>query len=119
MKALSIKQPWAFAILRKGKDIENRTWKTDIRGEFYVHAAKSIDKNAPQELLQQWFDAAQAGDVAASLGGVLGTVEITGCYTQYDSRWWQGPFGYLLKDPVTFTKFYPYKGQLRFFEVLL
>ena len=29
MKALSIRQPWAWAILHAGKDIENRDWRTD------------------------------------------------------------------------------------------
>ena len=27
MKALSVKQPWVYAILREGKDIENRSWQ--------------------------------------------------------------------------------------------
>ena len=28
MKALTIKQPWAWAIIHAGKDIENRDWVT-------------------------------------------------------------------------------------------
>ena len=31
MKALSIRQPWAWLILHAGKDIENRDWKPRIR----------------------------------------------------------------------------------------
>ncbi len=45
MKALSIKQPWAWAILNAGKDIENRNWKTNFRGKFYIHASKKFDKS--------------------------------------------------------------------------
>jgi len=43
MKALSIRQPWAWAIIHAGKDVENRTWKTKMTGEFLVHASKSFD----------------------------------------------------------------------------
>lgn len=43
MKALSLRQPWAWAILNAGKDVENRTWKTPFRGDFLIHAAKRIN----------------------------------------------------------------------------
>ena len=39
MKALSIRQPWAWLILHGGKDIENRTWATKLRGRVLIHAA--------------------------------------------------------------------------------
>lgn len=40
MKALSIRQPWAWAILHAGKRVENRTWSSSFRGTFLLHAAK-------------------------------------------------------------------------------
>lgn len=39
MKALSIQQPWVYAILQKGKDIENRKWTTKHRGWIALHAS--------------------------------------------------------------------------------
>ena len=39
MKAISIKQPWVYAILHEGKDIENRSWKRDFRGWIAIHAS--------------------------------------------------------------------------------
>ena len=42
MKALSIRQPWAWLIVNGYKDIENRTWSTDFRGRVYVHAGRKI-----------------------------------------------------------------------------
>ena len=36
MKALSIRPPWAWAILHAAKDVENRTWKTNIRCYDFV-----------------------------------------------------------------------------------
>ena len=43
MKALSIRQPWSWLIAAGYKDIENRTWHTNYRGKFYVHAAKKLE----------------------------------------------------------------------------
>lgn len=42
--ALSIRQPWAWAILYLGKDLENRTWSTDWRGSFVIHASKACTR---------------------------------------------------------------------------
>ncbi len=38
-KALSIIQPWASAITYAGKDVENRTWRTNYRGPIAIHAS--------------------------------------------------------------------------------
>ncbi|WP_245839042.1 ASCH domain-containing protein [Yersinia kristensenii] len=39
MKALSIRQPWAWLIVNGYKDIENRTWNTKCRGPVLIHAS--------------------------------------------------------------------------------
>lgn len=41
MKALSIRQPFAGMIVLGMKKIENRTWRTDYRGELAIHASKT------------------------------------------------------------------------------
>ena len=46
MKALSLRQPWAQLILDGKKIYETRTWNTKFRGEFLIHAAKTIDKKS-------------------------------------------------------------------------
>ena len=43
MKALSIRQPWAWLIARGVKTVENRTWATNFRGRFYIHASAKFD----------------------------------------------------------------------------
>lgn len=44
VKALSVRQPWAWAIVHAGKDVENRNWPTPHRGRL----AKAVtDKLAP------------------------------------------------------------------------
>ena len=42
MKALSMKQPVPELILQGKKTIELRTWKSNFRGEFYLHASKKV-----------------------------------------------------------------------------
>lgn len=40
MKVLTIKQPYASLIAEGIKEYEFRTWKTNYRGEFLIHAGK-------------------------------------------------------------------------------
>ncbi len=42
MKALSLIQPWADAVLFLGKSIENRRWNASFRGRFLIHASASV-----------------------------------------------------------------------------
>ena len=43
MKVLTIKEPFASLIMNKIKTIELRSWKTNYRGEIYIHAGASKD----------------------------------------------------------------------------
>jgi len=40
MKALSIRQPWAWLIVDGYKDIENSTWHTNYRGPALISPAR-------------------------------------------------------------------------------
>jgi len=47
MKVLSIKEPYATLIMMKEKQIETRSFKTNYRGELYIHASgKTLTKEA-------------------------------------------------------------------------
>ncbi len=41
MKVLSLTEPFATLIKEKKKFIETRSWKTNYRGELYIHASKT------------------------------------------------------------------------------
>lgn len=41
MKVLSLTEPWATLIKDKKKYIETRSWKTNYRGELFIHASLS------------------------------------------------------------------------------
>ncbi len=46
MKVITVKQPFATLIKEGLKEYEFRTWKINYRGDIYIHAGKSIDKEA-------------------------------------------------------------------------
>lgn len=43
VKALTIRQPWAWATIYGGKDVENRRRRTAYRGPLLIHAGKNPD----------------------------------------------------------------------------
>lgn len=42
MKAITVRQPWAWAIVHAGKDIENRTQAWSYRGPLAIHAGLAL-----------------------------------------------------------------------------
>lgn len=44
MKALTVQQPWAWAIIHGGKDVENRTQAWTYRGPLAIHAGARISE---------------------------------------------------------------------------
>jgi len=56
MKALSIKQPWAYFIARGIKTIEIRSWQTHYRGRLLICASQT-----PAPLVKKTKDIDQAG----------------------------------------------------------
>ena len=119
MKALSIRQPWAWLILNAGKDIENRNWKTNLRGRILIHAAKGMTMNEYVAVANY----VKLAGVEAKLpafedmqrGGIVGSVEIVDCVSESDSPWFMGKYGFVLRDPRS-TPFHPMKGRLMFFD---
>ena len=106
IKALSIKQPYPHHIFYDGKDVENRDWPTKGRGWFIVHAGVSkseLDKDCPR-------------DMALPRGGVVGMARIVDCVTEMESSWFQGRYGFVLRDafPLPLIEC---KGALSFFQL--
>lgn len=103
MKALSVRQPWAYLIVSGQKDIENRTWATKYRGRIVIHASQSKGvRPLPPECY----------------GALVGEVDIVDCVAESESRWFTGPYGFVLANPKAYEKPIPYKGQLGLFEVM-
>ncbi|WP_454846113.1 ASCH domain-containing protein [Pseudomonas farris] len=118
MKALSIRQPWAWLIVNGFKPVENRDWPTRFRGRFLIHASKGMTR----------MDYADVRDFADGLGvtipafdelergGIVGVALLSDCVDRSESPWFFGNYGFVMKSakPLPFT---PLKGRLGFFEV--
>lgn len=124
MKALSIRQPWAWLIVNGHKDIENRCWKSGFRGKILVHASKGRCRESYETAAKHCELASAMTSKTIELpafedlerGGIVGTVEITGCVERSRSPWFLGEFGFTLENAKTLP-FRPYKGALGFFKV--
>ena len=119
MKALSIRQPWAWLIVNGYKDIENRSWATNFRGKVYIHAGKHFDDNALFWLMDRGLVPIKEltlGSGEIPRGGIIGEVDIVDCVTSSTSPWFVGPYGFVLADPVKYESLIPCEGGLRFFE---
>ena len=118
MKALSIRQPWAELIVAGLKDIENRTWRTDYRGPVLIHAGTKIEPidAALRELVKRisGFDLPDAANLPR--GGIVGQAEIVDVVRSSPSRWFSGPYGFVLANARRLP-FRPMPGQPGIFEV--
>ena len=134
MKALSIRQPWAWLICSGIKDVENRGWPTAVRGRVYVHAGRTMDVNIPSwrrgggvGSTEEWIldrltpeqrDAYHSA--RRSRGAIIGEVEIVNCRYRHgenageDFSMWHahGSHGFYLEDAVLYAEPIPCKGRL-------
>jgi hypothetical protein len=117
-RAISIRQPWAWAIVNAGKNIENRSWHTSFRGPVALHASKGMTKSEWNEFEGlfgfDWeFRLPEPSELL--FGGIVGMARITDCVNQSRSKWFFGPWGFVLAD-VKPVEFIPCRGALGFFD---
>lgn len=118
MKALSIRQPWAWLIVNGHKDIENRSWPTRFRGPVLIHAAKGMTREEYEDArdLAEHLGVSLPAPHELERGGIVGEATITGCNDDNLSPWFFGKFGFELAEAKPLP-FQPCKGRLGFFEV--
>lgn len=122
MKCLSIKQPWAWAIIHGGKPVENRSYPRKYRGPLLIHAGKTFDHNGYAWMIENkgilGLDIPNLGfpETYFKVGGIIGKVDMVDCVTRYDSEWFFGKYGFVFKNPEPLP-FQPCRGQLGIFDV--
>ena len=116
-RSISIRQPFADAILHSGKDIENRTWAlphATTNQSVILHAGK----------LPYIFPTPNGRDTelptptADRFGALLGYVTFAPHVRQSDSKWFDGPIGWPITEAIPFAHPVPYPGALGFFRVV-
>lgn len=119
---LSIRQPWAWLILHGGKDVENRTWRTNFRGRFLIHAAKGMTRREYEEAKRfaefVHGHKIQFPEMEELLrGGIVGEVTLEDCLPYSRSIWHEAGFwGWQLSNPK-FLPFQPCRGALGLFQL--
>jgi hypothetical protein len=121
MKALSIRQPWAWLILHAGKDIENRNWRPRhpglrFRGTCLLHTGIALQPISDE--LRAWVKRTAGVDLPPSgelpRGGIVGQVDVIDVVPTSSSPWFEGPCGLVLANPRPLP-FRACKGMLGFF----
>lgn len=119
LPALSIRQPWAWAILHAGKDVENRNWPTRFRGRFLIHASKGCTRDEYLDacaFMAGFFGGLEVPPLdTLPRGGIVGVANLGACVDESDSDWFVGEWGFELND-VQELPFTPCRGMLGFFK---
>ena len=126
MKAFTVYQPYAHAIVAGVKHYETRPRRTNIRGRVAVHAGRLDEVQATKHLTNGEFWAvleAAGGGGNLPRGAVIGTVEIVDCVPveelvdSLDNRerllgdYSLGRFAWVLQNPVMFKTPIPAHGK--------
>ena len=120
--ALSVRQPWAWAIVAGYKPIENRTLGSIRSGSMdcrrvAIHAAKGLKQDEFMwgywRLYRHGVSCPRPLDLPRS--AIIGTVDVVDIVEESDSPWFGGPAGLVLEnahmiDPI------PAAGALGYFE---
>ena len=109
-KALSVRQPWAHAILHLGKDVENRPMRTHYRGVILIQASLKVEREKARKL--------NLDPETLPTGVLLGSVEIVGCVQDSESKWAiPGQWHWVLENPRVLSKLIPWRGKLGFMRI--
>lgn len=123
MKAFTVRQPYAYAIVAGLKHFETRSWRTTIRDRVAVHAGKS--SFLPMAKTDEFCQTTGVVDdkIVLPLGAVVGTVEIVDCVIAHDILphlteqeqalvdYSPGRWAWVLKNPVMFDDPIPVRGR--------
>lgn len=112
--ALSVRQPWAWAIVAGYKDIENRTWSTPYRGPLLIQATQRIDHGGVRQLERLKIDIPDE----LAFGAIIGSVDLVDVfndpsgYVARSNPWaMRGYWHWVLRRPREYVRPIPQRGQ--------
>jgi hypothetical protein len=137
MKCLSVKQPWAWAIVAGFKSVENRTWVPSPKllriGEpFLIHASQKFDLPGYRWMLANCEPLGLALDEIPArsdftLGAIVGGAVYGGQYQENRpvgffesavcSPWFFGPKGWVICEALPLEEPIECRGQLGLWDV--
>jgi hypothetical protein len=114
MKCLTVRQPWAAAIMAGRKPVENRTWRTHYRGPLLIHAGKR------RSWAGEAFPDGTRVPAQQVFGALLGIIDLVDCVRVEECRdnpWASGPWCWVVENPRPFAEPIPYRGRQLLFDV--
>lgn len=111
-RVLTVRQPWAWAIIHGGKDVENRSWPTKHRGPLLIHAGSAFEPDGYETVKQL---ATQQPPPAGEIihGAIIGVVELVECLQDSQSVWAViGQWHWCLRNPQPLVHAVPCRGKL-------
>ena len=123
MKVISIKEPFATLITNGTKKIETRSWKTNYRGELFIHAS---GKSLAKEFLTNDYVVDLIKDLDMNYGNIICRCNLVDCIymdeeflehikqnpTEYNvGEYKLGRYAWIIKDIEPIYPI-PTKGQL-------
>lgn len=122
MRALTVRQPWAWAIVHGGKDVENRSRNVagSYRGPVAIHAGLTEDVAAyDDDMIREALGRVEDSWVLEeqlAVGAVLGVVDLVEVHepTEWCSWWGQSDAGVhlTLANPRPLARPVPCRGAL-------
>jgi ASCH domain len=121
-RCLSVRQPWAWAIIHGPKRVENRTWPTNHRGRLWIHAGSSRRSFADAEpaTWPERYGITCPDPDSLAFGAVIGSVEVVDCVPSVNMEgdpWAIGPWCWVLANPAPLATPAAIAGRLMLFEV--
>lgn len=130
--ALSVRQPWAWAIMCAGKNFENRVKRAITmgrmkRGTICLHASKGMTRDEYEDgkaFIERARSQLSCGTAITNVprpdelvrGGIIGTVEVVAIVGEAASPWFVGPWALVLERPRLLPAPIPVAGDLGYFE---
>lgn len=139
--AISVRQPWAWALLHAGKDVENRTSRIARPGWHYLHASQHnngqeyhrdigaidriVERTNPRQHLEPSFGFQEPlsllevprlpGQTEVERGGIIGAIRIATWTATSNSPWFFGPLAATIDHALPLA-FIPCLGSLGAFQ---
>lgn len=115
MKALSLSQPMAWALVVGLKPIENRPRNTSFRGRCYIHASQTFNQEHYEFILKLGI---QPPIDELDFGCLVGEADVVSVVKFHDSEWFTGPNGLVVRNAIKYDKPIKCKGTIfpLFFE---
>jgi hypothetical protein len=92
VKILTVRQPWAWAFFSAGKDVENRSRRTNYRGPLAIHVSRFSDWHEIAEDACSMYGLLRStvltrAELEQSIGLIIGVVDVIDCVRDSPSRW--------------------------------